>query len=143
MASTPNPIELAARVLRHRERSRQEIDDRLTRAGVDDDARADALETLERVGYVDDARFALARAEALAGRGFGDAAIRSDLEQHGLAADAISDALAGLVPESERALALVERLGRTPAVAGRLVRKGFGEDSLETALGAELLGYDS
>lgn len=143
VASTPDPIELAARALRHRERSRQEIDDRLTRAGVDQVARADALETLERVGYVDDTRFALARAEALAGRGFGDAAIRADLEQHGLAAGAIADALAGLVPESARALALVERLGRTPTVAGRLVRKGFAEDSLERALGAEFLGYDS
>ena len=43
-----------------------ELDERLARAGVDEAARADALETLERVGYVDDARFAVARAAALA-----------------------------------------------------------------------------
>jgi regulatory protein len=135
LPSTPDPIELAARALRHRERSRQEIDDRLAQAGVGEDERADALETLERVGYVDDARFARARAESLAGRGCGDAAIRADLEQQGLAAEAIGAALAGLVPEPTRAVALVERLGRTRSVAGRLARKGFAQESLETALG--------
>ena len=143
MSSTPDPIKLAARALRHRERSRQEIDDRLIKAGVGEAARADALDTLERVGYVDDARFALARAEALAGRGFGDTAIRADLEQHGLAAEAVATALVELVPEAARALALVERLGRTPTVASRLARKGFAEESLETALGAELFGDGS
>jgi regulatory protein len=141
LPSTPDPIEFAARALRHRERSRQEIDDRLAKAGVGEDARAEALETLERVGYVDDARFARARAEALAGRGFGDEAIRADLERHGLAADEVAAALVGLAPEPARAAALVERLGRTPAVAGRLARKGFAEESLETALGGEFAGY--
>jgi regulatory protein len=141
LPSTPDPIEFAARALRHRERSRQEIDDRLAKAGVGEDARAEALETLERVGYVDDARFARARAEALAGRGFGDEAIRADLERHGLAADEVAAALAGLESEPARAAVLVERLGRTPAVAGRLARKGFAEESLETALGGEFAGY--
>lgn len=140
MPSTPDPIELAARALRHRERSRREIDGRLARAGVDEDARADALETLERIGYVDDDRFALARADALAGRGFGDAAIRADLGQHGLVAETIGAALAELTPEPERALALVERLGRTPTVASRLARKGFAHESLETAFGGEISG---
>jgi regulatory protein len=141
LPSTPDPIEFAARALRHRERSRQEIDDRLAKAGVGEDARAEALETLERVGYVDDARFARARAEALAGRDFGDEAIRADLERHGLAADEVAAALAGLESEPARAAVLVERLGRTPAVAGRLARKGFAEESLETALGGEFAGY--
>ena len=74
--SEPDPIEIAARALRHRDRSRRQLDERLARAGVDDDGRAEALETLERVGYVDDGRFARARAAALAERGYGDDGIR-------------------------------------------------------------------
>ncbi len=133
-----DPIELAARSLRHRDRSRRELDARLARAGIEDDARADALDTLERVGYVDDARFAKTRAASLAERGYGDEAIRDDLERHDLGEEAIAAGLAELVPEPERALALVERLGRSRKVAAQLHRKGFGQDALEAALGAEI-----
>jgi len=133
-----DPIELATRSLRYRDRSRHELDARLARAGIDDDARADALDTLERVGYVDDERFAAARAASLAGRGYGDEAIRHDLKAHELGEEAIVAGLAELVPERERALAIVERLGRTRKVAAQLARKGFGEEALEAALGAEI-----
>src|SRR3981189_875769 len=109
-----DPIEIAARALQHRDRSRREIEERLARAGIDEDRRTDALDTLERVGYVDDGRFAGARAEALANRGYGDEWIRHDLGEHGVAAEAIAEALGALVPEADRAVALVERLGRTP-----------------------------
>ena len=133
-----DPIELAARSLRHRDRSRHDLDARLARAGVDDDARADALDTLERVGYVDDGRLAAARAAALAGRGYGDEAIRHDLSRRRVAAEAIVAGLEALTPERERAAALVERLGRTRKVAAQLARKGFGHDSIESALGGDL-----
>jgi regulatory protein len=138
-----DPIELAARSLRHRDRSRRELDARLARAGVDEDARADALDTLERVGYVDDARFAAVRAASLAGRGYGDEAIRLDLKGHQAGAEAIEAALGALEPEAERAAALVERLGRTRKVAAQLTRKGFGQDALEAALGAEIAEDDT
>jgi regulatory protein len=133
-----DPIELAARSLQHRDRSRSELDARLARAGIDEDARADALDTLERVGYVDDERFAAARAAALAGRGYGDEAIRHALKGDEVGEEAIAAGLATLEPEAERALALVERLGRTRKVAAQLARKGFGQDAVEAALGAEL-----
>jgi len=133
-----DPIDLAARALQHRDRSRRELDDRLARAGVGDEERADALETLERVGYVDDARFAAARAEALAGRGYGDEAIRHDLEAHGIDAEGVVEALAGLESEREREQALVQRLGRSVRTAQQLARKGFGEESLEAAVGADV-----
>jgi regulatory protein len=133
-----DPIEIAARALQHRDRSRREIEERLARAGIDDDRRTDALDTLERVGYVDDGRFAGARAEALAHRGYGDEWIRHDLGEHGVAAEAIAEAIEALVPEADRAAALVERLGRTPKTGAHLARKGFGEDALEAALGIDL-----
>ena len=133
-----DPIEIAARALQHRDRSRREIEERLARAGIDEDRRTDALDTLERVGYVDDARFAGARAGALADRGYGDEWIRHDLAEHGVAPEAVAEAIGALAPEAERAAALVEQLGRTPKTGARLARKGFGEDALEAALGIDL-----
>jgi regulatory protein len=132
-----DPIEIAARALQHRDRSRREVEERLARAGIDEDRRNDALETLERVGYVDDERFAGARAEALANRGYGDEWVRRDLSEHGVAAEAVAEAIAALVPEAERAAALVERLGSTPKTAAQLARKGFSQDALEAALGID------
>ena len=133
-----DPLELAARALAHRDRSRRDVDERLARAGIDEERRADALETLERVGYVDDERFAGARADVLAGRGYGDEWIRHDLAEHGLAGEAAAAAIGALPPEAERAAALVERLGRSRKTAARLARKGFGADALGAALGTDV-----
>jgi regulatory protein len=133
-----DPIELATRALGRHDRSRRELDDRLARAGIGQREREEALETLERVGYVDDARVAAARAEALASREHGDAAIRFDLEQRGIAPEVVERALSSLEAEPVRAAGLVERLGRTPKTAARLRRKGFSEDSVESALGREI-----
>ena len=134
----PDPIEIAARALQHRDRSRREVEERLARAGIDEDRRTDALETLERVGYVDDGRFAGGRAEALADRGYGDEWIRHDLAEHGVVAEAVAAAIGALVPEAERAAAVVARLGRTRKTGAQLARKGFGEDALDSALGIDV-----
>jgi regulatory protein len=138
-----DPLELAARALRHRDRSRHEIDGRLARAGGDDAARAEALETLERVGYLDDGRFASSRAAALAARGYGDEAIRADLEGQGVAPEPLAQALAALEPEAERAAALLARHGRDARGAARLTRKGFPAELVADLLGAEALPDDS
>jgi regulatory protein len=133
-----DPIEIATRALQHRDRSRREVEERLARAGIDEDRRNDALDTLERVGYVDDERFAGARAGALADRGYGDEWIRHDLAEHGVPAESVAAAIGALVPEAERAAALVERLGSTPKTGAQLARKGFGQDALEAALGIDV-----
>jgi SOS response regulatory protein OraA/RecX len=133
-----DPIDLAALALQHRDRSRREVERRLAAAGIDEEARTDALDTLERVGYVDDGRFATTRATALASRGYGDEWIRHDLGEHGVAPEAVAAAIGALVPEAERAAALVERLGRSAKTGARLARKGFGEDALEAALGIDV-----
>jgi SOS response regulatory protein OraA/RecX len=87
------------------------------------------------VGYVDDARVAASRAEALASRGYGDEAIRFDLEQRGIAAELLEEALAGLEPEADRAVAVAKRLGRSEKTAAQLLRKGFAQESVESAVG--------
>lgn len=135
MAETPDPIDVAARALRHRDRSRRQIEERLERAGIEEETRADALETLERVGYVDDSRYAAARASSLAERGYGDTAVRHHLEADGVAPDVVEAVVAGLEPERDRAARIVARLGPSPRTAAHLQRKGFGEDALEGAAG--------
>lgn len=50
----------------------------------------------------------------------------------------VEEALAGLEPEVARAGELVARLGRTAKTAAQLRRKGFSEDSVESAFGGEI-----
>lgn len=137
-----DPIELATASLARGDRTRRELDERLERAGIDVEKREAALETLERIGYVDDMRVAVSRAEALAARGQGDEAIRFDLERRGLAAEQVEAALAALPSEVERAQKLADRLGATPKTLARLRRKGFRADSLESAFGRVIAGDD-
>jgi regulatory protein len=135
-----DPIEVAARSLRHHDRSRSELYERLAKAGVGEAERAEALDRLEQIGYVDDGRFAVTRASVLARRGQGNAAIRFDLRGRGVETEAIETALAELAPEGERAAQLADRLGRTPKAAAQLRRKGFGAEAIETAFGEGIAG---
>ena len=137
-----DPVELAAGILRRADRSVREIDERLARAGVDDERRAETLKTLSRLGYVDDARVALRRAAALSGRGYGDAAIRADLVRRGISGDDIAAALDALESERERAAAFVARDGASPAIARRLAAKGFAAETIEAAIEVVAAGAD-
>jgi regulatory protein len=130
----PDAVEEALRALRARDRSAAELDERLARRGVRAAARAEALETLQRIGYVDDARLARTRAEALAERGSGDALIRHDLERRGIAAELIAGALAELDSERERAVRIVRQRGPGAKTARYLASRGFGEEALEAAV---------
>lgn len=136
MAGPEEAVETALRALRFRDRSRAELHARLEQRGVGEAGRAQALDTLARLGYVDDERFARNRAEQLAARGSGDALIRHDLEGRGLGLERIEAALALLEPERERAERVAEQRGRTPKTARYLASRGFGAAALE-ALVAE------
>jgi len=131
MADRPDAVKTALRALRFRDRTTAELDARLEQRGIGEAEREQALETLERIGYVDDERFARSRAERLVERGSGDALIRYDLEQRGVAAEIVEAALAGLEPERERAARIVERRGPGDKTARYLAARGFGEDALE------------
>jgi SOS response regulatory protein OraA/RecX len=126
----------ATRALTARDRSRAALDERLARAGVDADARAQALDELERSGLVDDARLARERAASLAARGYGNAAIRARLAREGVAPELSREALAGLEPERERVRRLAARDGTSPRALRRLAARGFDRETL-----AELAGF--
>jgi SOS response regulatory protein OraA/RecX len=126
----------AGRALRRQDLPARALEERLERAGVAPAGRREAVETLERVGVVDDDRFALARAAGLAERGYGDAAIRWDLEGRGVGAETIEAAVATLAPERERAEAWLARRGGGAKALAALARRGFAEDALDAARGA-------
>jgi SOS response regulatory protein OraA/RecX len=128
-------LDVAAQALRYRDHSRRSLEERLARRNVRPDATEAALASLERTGLVDDARVASSRAGVMADRGYGDAAIRFDLERQGIAGDLVESAVTGLVPERDRARELVERRGADPTTVRWLVGRGFDAASVEDAIG--------
>jgi regulatory protein len=133
-------VGIAVQALRHGDRSRRSLEERLARRAVRPDAGEAALEALERAGIVDDARVAAARARSLAERGYGDAAIRFDLERQGIARELADAAVTALEPEPDRARRLAERRGvGTGGAAAKTARwlaaRGFAAESVEEAVG--------
>ncbi len=133
-----------------RSRSRAELRRRLTQAEFESGEVEEALEDLERVGLVDDDRFAreLVRDRA-ALRLAGGRAIRAELLRSGVRADIADAALDEAGDEAERARALAlkraPRLRELPPetaqrrLYGLLLRRGYGH-GIATAACAEALG---
>ena len=115
-------LAVATRALARRDFSARGLRERLLRAGVPPAEAEVAIGALLRAGLVNDGRFAVARAQALAERGKGNAAIRFDLQQQ------------GLEPEQERAERVIARRGGGVATARLLARRGFDEDAVEAAV---------
>jgi len=128
----------AVSALARRDLPRGLLEQRLAGKGVAPAERRAAVERLESAGVIDDARFARSRAASLAGRGRGDAAIRYDLDRHGVAAALVEEALSELAPETVRAESLVRRLGGGQRAARALQRRGFADDAVEAALEASV-----
>jgi SOS response regulatory protein OraA/RecX len=129
-------LRVATRALRARDLSTRRLEDRLARAAVSPATAAESVAALTRAGLADDARLARTRAEALAERGYGDAAIRHRLEQEGVPGELATEAVSGLGGEAERAARLIERRGTGIRTARFLTGRGFGEQAVEAALGA-------
>ena len=130
-------LAVATRALARREHSAHGLRERLLRAGVTYTDADDALEELQRVGLLDDGRFAAERARVLSERGKGDAAIRLDLERAGVEAPEIEAAMAAVEPETERAARVVDRRGATVATARLLASRGFDEAVVEALVAQE------
>jgi regulatory protein len=130
-------LAVATRALARREHSQWSLRERLLRAGVSAEEADKVVEELQRIGLLDDGRFAQERARVLADRGKGDAAIRFELDRAGVEAGEIERALAALDPERERAARLVDRRGATPATARLLAGRGFDEDVVAAVVAQE------
>ncbi|MFL5959911.1 MAG: RecX family transcriptional regulator [Gaiellaceae bacterium] len=121
----------ATRSLAASDRSQQALERRLERAGHPAAAREDALSALGHAGLLDDARLARSRAAVLAQRGYGDAAIRSDLRRRLIPAEVAAEAVASLEPELDRLHTLLAGQSATPALLRRLAARGFSRETLE------------
>lgn len=127
-------LESALRALKHRDRSTLELDRRLAEKGFGSDEREHALETLERTGLLDDARFARNRAESLAARGAGNELIRYDLSAAGVDSELADDAIESLEPEIERARRIIEARGMSPKTARYLRGRGYSHEVVAAAV---------
>jgi regulatory protein len=128
-------VDTALRAVSRREQSTAELDRRLRQQGFAPGLREETLNRLERVGLVDDERYAMRRAESLSERGQGDEAIRWRLERDGVPGETAAKAVAALPPERHRARLVVAAQGTGLRTARELARRGFGEDAVEEALG--------
>ena len=126
----------ALRLLGVRWRSREELRARLARIGFDAEEIERALADLERVGLVDDERFARELVKDQAGRRLaGDRAIRAALWEKGVGQEDVELVLGETGDQGARALELAERqamrLGAVPVEAahrrilGLLIRRGY------------------
>jgi SOS response regulatory protein OraA/RecX len=127
-------LDAAARALARRDRSEAGVLDVLRRKGIGEDEAVEAIETLRRLGAVDDERFASASAVALARRGFGDRAILFRLAREGVDRELAGEAVTALEPEADRARRLAARRGGSAKTARWLAGRGFDRDSIETAI---------
>jgi SOS response regulatory protein OraA/RecX len=126
----------ATRSLAAGDRSARALEQRLARGGHSAAAREDAIASLARAGAVDDARLAESRAETLARRGYGDAAIRADLRRRQIPPEVAASAVAALEPEAARLQRVLENERVTPALLRRLAGRGFSRDSLDEVVSA-------
>jgi SOS response regulatory protein OraA/RecX len=126
-------VDAAARALTRHDRSAADLRAHLERRGIGAPEREEAVAAMARLGYLDDRRLASARAATLAGRGYGDEAIRCELAGRGLAAEAVRSALAGIEPEHERARALAARSTARASLARALQARGFSPEALDAA----------
>jgi SOS response regulatory protein OraA/RecX len=106
------------------------LEERLRRRGIRPADASAAVETLARAGAVDDGRLARSRAEHLAGRGWGNAAIANRLQEAGISDEAVESALAELEGEPVRATRLAGELPPHRAVTV-LSRRGFDPHLVE------------
>jgi SOS response regulatory protein OraA/RecX len=128
-------LDAALRTVARRDLSERAIRGRLASRGVRAPAAERAVGTLASAGLVDDARTARARAQALAAKGWGDAAIAARLAAEGFAGGDVRAAIGDLPREETRARPLAARAGDARKAWKLLARRGFASETLESVLG--------
>jgi SOS response regulatory protein OraA/RecX len=126
---------VAGRALARRDLTVHELEERLERAGVPVALAGETTAAAVFVGVVDDERFARRRAEQLAERGYGDAAIAARLEAAGVAEELVRAAVEALESEPERARRLADGGADPRKTVQLLARRGFDPDTIEEVAG--------
>ncbi len=143
----PDALNKAVGLLARREQSRRELTDKLKRSGYARDEVDAAVGTVVDRGYQDDTRFAGVLARSRAAAGYGPRRIAAELKSHGLKAEAIAAALAGVDGDWQASARrqLERHYGRKPAAdaaerarrAGFLLRRGFDAATVSALTRAE------
>ncbi|MBS2028349.1 MAG: RecX family transcriptional regulator [Deltaproteobacteria bacterium] len=155
-AAPPSALDQALRWLAVRDRTEGELRLKLKRKSYPADQIAAALERLRGLGYLDDARFARGRAEALLSRGrLGPRGVESRLLAAGLDRELISTAVRNaMATRDELSLARAALARRHPEAPGTpdrklrskavrfLLGRGFSSDVVSRALGVDVDGGD-
>ncbi|MFH1368133.1 MAG: RecX family transcriptional regulator [Elusimicrobiota bacterium] len=141
-------FESALHLLEYSSRSKKELKDRLLRKKLPPEAVDGALARIERIGYINDDKFAREFAQSLIVKGKGPALIRAELGRKGIPQETISEVMKGM-PESsdvvlEHARAIAEKKlkamkDKPPEViahrlTGFLARRGFSPDTVREIL---------
>ena len=126
------------KLVSHRERSSQMLFDRLTRDGFSPDAALAALDRAQRLGIVDDRRYADVLLRSRLASGHGRQGIRRELEELGIAAEELETWHTEERDELSRALSFLERKPPTAknkrdAAYRKLVTKGYSSDIASSA----------
>lgn len=128
-------LDAAARTVARRDVSSRRLRERLEARGVRAGAAESAVATLEDAGIVDDARSARGRADALAERGWGNAAVEARLAGEGYGSDVVATAIEQLAPEEERARTLAVGAADARRAWNLLARRGFAYETIEAVVG--------
>ena len=132
----------AMEILGRRAMSRRELTDKLTEKGVLPGDAEDAADYLQRLGYLDDARYAGSVVRHYSQRGYGPMRIKQELFRRGVPKELWDQALQELPEDTEALDALIERRlrGETPdkrelkRLTDMLLRRGFSWGEVRSAL---------
>lgn len=152
-APPPTAYGTALRLLTLRERTESELRLKLRRKQFEPAEIDAAIERVRQLGYLDDARFAKGRAEALLSRGrLGPRAVAARLAASGVERNQAREAVSNAMSERDE-LTLAKAALRKKSVdlqdpkararaARFLLGRGFSSDVVRRALGVELQGDD-
>jgi len=148
-AKTSSAKTVAANMIGSRALSKQELQRRLVRKGVEGSDARDAADWLEDIGAVDDAAYAAAIVRDYGRRGYGPARVREELRRRGVPRELWDEALEEMPESSDILDALIRKKCRgdlsdpkeIKRVSDGLLRRGFSWGEVKAALSryAEIL----
>ena len=143
LSSVETAKKRALALLDKRDYSRAELYRKLTEKGCEDVAAESALDRLEELGFVDDARYAPIVVRHYAAKGYGRQRVQRELQRRGIPKALWEEAMAEMPEQDETVDRLLRsRLkGAAPddraalkRAADALVRRGYGWEEINAAV---------
>ena len=134
--------ERALALLDKRDYSRAELLKKLLEKGVDEDEATQAVDRLEELGFVDDARYAPIVVRHYAAKGYGARRVRQELARRGIPRELWDEAMEQMPAQDDTIDRLLQSRLRGVEVdraalkraSDFLLRKGYGWDEIKSAL---------